>query len=140
MSKRASRVTVSISKNICIAGTSAKPQSFTVSRQFQVPMAHEPALLVRAHGTLPVDCAGGQSSVVLLIVEQWLEFELSGTYTHLPLYGVGNSSSRRCPASTRAKFNIGRLKNLHVTVAAAKRAAGPALLALRAANAEGHQG
>src|SRR5450631_2898614 len=57
----------------------------------------------------------------------------------MPLHGIGNSRSRRYPLPIRAKFHIGRLQDLHPPVAAAKRAAGPTRLPLRAANAERHQ-
>src|ERR1700730_5005174 len=57
----------------------------------------------------------------------------------MPMTGGGNFRSRRSPLPTRAKFHIARQQDLHMTVAAAQRAAGPTLLALSAADTKGHQ-
>ena len=53
-------------------------QSLAVSCQFEIAAPDEAALLIRADRALPVNRTGGQTRIVLLIVEQGLEFDLPG--------------------------------------------------------------
>jgi hypothetical protein len=73
-----------------------------------------------------------------LIVEQWFEIELprSGATAIRPGSGCRFAAS---PASPGKKFDVGRLENLHLAVAASQRAAAPARFAVRAADAKRHE-
>src|SRR5271166_2047670 len=81
------------------AAVLAQSQRLAVSGQLEIAAPDGTARLADPHRAFPIDRTRREASVVLLVVEEGFEIELSRSGADTPLDGVANCGARRDPGA-----------------------------------------